>query len=1152
MSETPFVHLHVHSEYSLLDGLSKIADLISKAKADGQTALALTDHGNMYGALHFYNQCRHEGIKPILGLEAYMAKNSRLEKQSRPGADQFHLLLLAENHQGYQNLMKLTSIAHLEGFSYKPRIDEEVLFKYSDHLLATTGCMSSLFNRLLLDGDLAGAATWIEKMLTAFPDRLFVELQAHQGIEELAELTKKQIAMARHYHLPLIATNDVHYTNADDAVAQDALLCVQTRKLIADEHRMKMSSQDYFLRTRAEMAQLFRDCPEALTNTVELAERVNIDIPEGKLMFPNFPIPEGETEKTYLRKLTLAGLKKKYGEITPKISERMEYELGIISKKGYDAYFLITQDFVNWSKTHGVAVGPGRGSAAGSIVSYALNITAINPLQHNLPFERFLNPDRPTPPDIDIDFADEGRERVVDYVSKKYGEDHVAHVITFGKMEARVAVRDIGRVLGLPYEEPDKIAKLIPNDPGKRMKLTEAVKNIPELAEYYKQKKFKELIDLAKKVEGNVRHHSVHAAAIIVADKPLPLYTPIQRDSKTGETITQYDMYVLDCNVSDDAIGLLKFDFLGLRNLSTIQHTLELIKATKNIDLNIETIPLDDTKTFNLLSEGQTMGVFQLESAGMRRVARNLRPSQFSDITAMVALYRPGPMDLIPTFIEGKHHPDKVAYPDPSLEPILKETYGVMVYQEQVMQIFSKMANYTLGEADLIRRAIGKKKKKILDENKIRFIKEASAKGYKKAVAEKVWSFIEAFANYGFNKSHAASYAMIAYQTAYLKANFPVEYMAALMSVESASTGMNRDEHVALAIEVCKSMGIRIMPPDINKSKADFNIEKLTGSLQDMAIRFGFNAIKNVGAAAIENIIDVQNKTGGFNSFTHFLIETDGRKVNKRVLESLIKVGAFDQFGSRASMLEQLEDIRKKVTQFQSEIDGQDSLFTGVASQSDQIKDTFDQLPEYPKAELLSFEKELLGLYLTDHPLAEALISVGSRANQKISNIDPEIHNGQIFLLGGAITRFREVVTKKSGKPMSFGTLQDQTGSIEFVVFPRAYKKYRGQIAENTVCLMKGKIDNQNEETKLIVEKISIPDEALLASPEVSNAKEIFIPRKTTKETLKALGELLKSTPGQDQVVILVPNGDQNKRLVLPYKIKWDDELQKKVDELIK
>lgn len=1152
-SHTDFVHLHVHSEYSMLDGLGKIKPLVSRAKDLGMPALALTDHGGMYGILHFYNECRRQEIKPLIGVEAYMAKSSRFDKQVKMGSDQFHITLLAENFEGYQNLMRIVSTANFEGFSYKPRMDFETLAKYADHVIATSGCMNSIFNVLLRQGKEEEAIAEFKKYKELLGDRFYVEIQSHPAIAELPELTRKQIEIARKLDIKLIATNDVHYVEATDARAQDALLCVQTRKLISDEKRMTMlDSPDYYLRSGAEMAELFHEQPQALTNTLEIAERCNIEIPTGKLMFPKFPVPKGETEVTLFKKMAAEGLRKKYKNVTPELTKRLEYEMDVIVQKGYPTYFLITQDFVNWAKHNGVAVGPGRGSAAGSLVSYVLNITTVDPIEHGLAFERFLNPQRPTPPDIDIDFADITRDKVLDYVSEKYGYDHVAHVITFGRMEARVAIRDIGRVLGLPYEDPDKIAKLIPNDPGKKTSLKSALETVPELSEYYKQPKFKQLIDLAQKVEGVVRHSSVHAAAVVVTDKALTDYAPIQKDSKSGKTITQYDMYVLDCNVSDDAIGILKFDFLGLRNLSIIQTALQLIKEQKNIELDIDTLPLDNKKTFDLLSSGETMGVFQLESAGMRRVARTLKPSQFSDITAMVALYRPGPMELIPTFIEGKHNPKKILYPDDTLKPILEETYGVMVYQEQILQIANVMAGYSLGEADILRRAIGKKKKKLLDENKKRFITQSVEKGYKKETADKVWGFIEAFANYGFNKAHATCYAMIAYQTAYLKANYPVEYMTALMSVESGSHSANRDMKVAVGIETCKKMNIKVLPPDINLSDRDFSIEKDENSLENMAVRFGFNAIKHVGSAAIENILETRKTIGEFTSLTQFIHETDSRKVNKTTLECLIKVGAMDKFGTRASMLENLETIRQTASQLQSDIDGQDTLFQNVSKTASQMKDTFPELPEYPNQELLSFEKELLGLYLTDHPMAHALKSVSKRATKSIEELDASIHKGQVFLIGGVITSMRQVTTKKDNSLMAFGKIEDSTGSMDFVVFPRTYKEYGEKLAEDGVVLLKAKLDERDEEMQLVVEKISTPDQDLEASTQALNADhELFIPRDTSKETLAELGKMLKNSPGSETVVILIPNGSQPQRMLLPYGVKWTEKLEESVQKLL-
>ncbi|HOP38757.1 MAG TPA: DNA polymerase III subunit alpha [Candidatus Woesebacteria bacterium] len=1151
LQNNDFVHLHTHTEYSILDGLSKIPELIDRAKKFGQEALAITDHGNMHGHIVFYNACKEAGIKPIIGAELYLAKNSRFDKQVKMGSDQFHLTLLAKNFTGYQNLMKLISLANFEGFSYKPRIDQELLEKYNEGIILLSGCMSSYTSRLLLQDKDAEAIELFKQYQKIFRNRFYLEIQRHPHIPETYELTKKLIAIARQLKLPLVATNDSHYLDKEDAEAQDALLCVQTRRLISDKKRLKMVDKpDFYFKSSQEMIEAFNDIPEAIANSKKIAEQCDLEIPTGKLIFPTFELPKGETYASYLEKIVYQGAKKKFTKITKEIKDRLDYEIKIINDKGYPAYFLITQDFVNWAKNNEIAVGPGRGSAAGSLVSYCLNITTLNPLEHGLPFERFLNPERPTPPDIDIDFADIKRDDVLKYVANKYGEDHVASVITFGRMEARVAVRDIGRVLGMPYEEPDRIAKLIPNEPGHRVSIKQAINTVPELGNYYQQSRFRKLLDLAMKVEGTIRQAGMHACAIIIADKPLSNYTPIQKDSRSGKTLTQLDMYSLDCNVNDDAIGLLKFDLLGLRNLSIIQEALALIRKYKKENIKIDEISLEDEKTFKLLASGDTTGVFQLESGGMRRIAKSLKPNKFSDITAMVALYRPGPMDLIPRFIEGKHNPDIIEYPHPSLEPFLKETYGIMVYQEQILEIVNFMAGYSLGEADILRRAIGKKKKKLLDKNKSRFIKQSVANGYKKATAERVWGFIEAFANYGFNKSHAASYAMIAYQTAWLKANYPVEYMTAVMSIESNSHSMNRDEKIAITIDNCRQMGIKILGPDINLSDKDFTIEKDKESLDGLAIRFGLSAIKHVGAAAIENILSVRKQVKKFQSFTHFLQSTSNRKVNKKTIESLVKVGAMDRFANRSSMLENLEQIRQTAEQYNSEVDGQDNLFANIDNQSTKITDNFVELDEYPKPELLSFEKELLGVYLTSHPLADAMQMLNKRTSMRIGEIDPDVHQDQIFLFGGVITKFKEVTTK-SGQKMAFATLEDTTGKIEFLIFPKLYQKWIGQLGEDSIILLRAKVQNRDKELKLIAEKISLPKTNL--PQEISgDYQEIFVPRKTSKETLTKLGTLLKSNLGKTKIVIIIPNGGKAEKINLPYQVDWNESLAKQVEELLK
>lgn len=1145
-----FVHLHLHSEFSLLDGLCRFTPLLDKVASFGQKAVALTDHGNLHGSLAFYNQALAHpgGIKPIIGCELYVAKKSRFDKQISPGSDQYHLVVLAKNNQGYQNLTKLVTKANLEGFSYKPRIDEELLFAHHQGLILLSACLRSPISQLIINNKTEQALEKAKTYQQVFGKDFYFELQSHSAIKEQEVVNRQLVEWSRQENIPLVATNDVHYLEPDDALAQDALLAVQTRKLLSDKNRLSMmSSPDFFYRSPEEMAELFAGLPEALANTVAIAEQCELKIERGKLHFPSFPIPRGESSESYFRQLTLAGLKKKYGTLSEEIKQRADYEMDVICQKGYVNYFLITQDFVNWAKNSGIGVGPGRGSAAGSVVSYGLNITTIDPIYHNLPFERFLNPQRPTPPDIDMDFADDKRDQVLSYVSQKYGADKVAQVITFGKMEARVAVRDIGRVLGFPYEEPDRIAKLIPNDPGKKMSFKNALQQIPELQVMAKQSKYKQLFSLVQKVEGIVRHHSVHAAAVIVGDKDLTEYIAIQKDSKTGNTITQVDMRVLDINIADDAIGLLKFDFLGLRNLSIIDRAIHLINKYKNIKLDIATIPIDDKKTFKLLQAGDTMGVFQLESAGMRRVAKNLQPDQFSDITALVALYRPGPMDLIPKFIEGKHAPDKIVYLHPDLKPILGPTYGVLVYQEQVLQIANVMAGYSLGEADILRRAIGKKKKSLLDENRDRFIKQAITKGYEKKVLEEIWGFIEAFANYGFNKAHAASYAMIAYQTAYLKANYPVEYMAALISIESASTSLKRDEKIMVAVDNCKRMGIKILPPDINLSGRDFEIEEHQDSLQGLAIRYGLTGIKGIGEAAIEHIMQVRRKVGSFSSFTHFISEVQKNKVNKKTLEALIRVGVFDAFANRATLLANAAQVRQVAGKLAGD-DGQDDLFASV--EQIELTDNFTTQEEYPRAELLSFEKELLGFYLTSHPMAEALQAAKSQASKQIGDLILEADEHNTYIFGGMITQFRPVTTKK-GDAMGFGQFEDGSGSSEFVIFPKAYAQSQSLCRSDQVVIMRAKIQNRDGELNLQVERLSRPDINNLNDAQVKNMKKIFLERGTPLEVMQELGKLLKACPGSDQVLITTSSAAGMKNTILPYTVNWTPALEKQIKVLL-
>ena len=1137
-----FVHLHVHTEFSLLDGLSKIPQLVARAKNQGQKALAITDHGTMYGVVKFYLEAKKAGIKPIIGVEAYMSEFDHTQKQTRMGADQFHLPLFAKNETGYKNLMRLVSIAHLDGFSYKPRIDIKLLEQHGEGLVATSGCLQGIIARKLAENNTKGARDWAKKFVSVFGDNFYIELQSHTNNQEVMEMLPKLVSLSRDLGIPLVATNDVHYVDPDDAEAQDALLAVQTRKTISDSNRMSMlSSPDYYLRSSEDMASLFAEYPDAVANSVKIAEMCEVEIPIGKMIFPEYPIPGGETSEDHLKNMVEDRLDSRYKKVSDEIRQRIDYELEVIIDKGYSTYFLIVQDFVNWAKEMGIRVGPGRGSAAGSIVSYITGITDVDPIMHNIPFERFLNPQRPSPPDIDIDIADERRDEVIRYVAKKYGEDHVAQIITFGTMEARAAIRDIGRVLGMDYSEPDRIAKLIPLG----FSIEEAMINVFELQEFYRQEKYKKLIDLAKKVEGSARHASTHAAGVVIADKPLIEYTPIQRESRGGKVVTQYDMYDMDLNISEDAIGLLKMDFLGLRNLSILGRAIDLVEKRKGVRVELTDIPLDDKKVFAALSKGETTGMFQLESSGMRRVARQLKPSRFSDITAMVALFRPGPMELISDFVKGKNNPKTVKYPHPDLKEVLEETYGIPVYQEQVLQIANVIAGYSLGEADILRRAIGKKKKSIMDKEKKKFADGAKKKGYTDAIAKKIWSFIDKFAGYGFNKAHSVSYAMIAYETAYMKLNYPLEYMTALLSIESQSGSANRDAKIMQVVDDCARLKIEILPPDINKSQIGFTIEGVS-SKKD-AIRYGLSAVKNVGGVAVESVLE-SREAGEFLSLTDFCARVDNRKVNKKVVESLIRVGAMDRFGRRSAMLASLDSIRDQasVTRKQESL-GQSGLFDEVGTKVTAPVDKLPDMDEMPKSEILLAEKELLGIYLTDNPLAERLNTLRREVEKKIDEIDSEMDDSKKVRVGGIVVRVQQVTTKKSNAEMAFVTIEDETGKIELVVFPKVYEDNKGLLVVDKVVIVTGILDNRGDKMSIKVDNLT----SVNSDSDLTRGIELKIPRGTSKAVLAQVGKTLKDNLGEEMVTLLLPNGKNETRLQLPYGVDFNKEVRGRIASLL-
>lgn len=1068
-----FVHLHTHSEYSLLDGLSKIPDLLARTKQLGMDSLAITDHGAMYGVLKFFLKAKEAGVKPIIGVEAYQAGRSRFDKQAGIDSDQYHLVLLAKNNSGYQNLLKLVTHAHLEGYYYKPRIDMQILADHSDGLIGLSGCLNGEVPHLLLTNQDQQAERRAREFSEIFGEgNFFLELQQHSKIPQQIQLNDKIVALSRKLGLPMVATNDIHYINPEDAEAQEILLCVQTQRTILEPNRplSMISSPDFYMRSVEEMKGLFIQYPEAIENTVKVAQMCNVEIEIGKWILPHFEVPEGETPDSFLRKLAKERMKDRYVQITKELQNRLEYELEIIVKKGYSTYFLIVADFVNWAKSKGIAVGPGRGSAAGSLVAYSLGITDLDPIKHLLPFERFMNPDRPSPPDIDLDFADDRRDEVIAYVTEKYGSDRVAQIITFGTMEARQAIRDVGRVMGMPYIQPDRIAKMIPPGAlGFPMTIDKALQTSAELSFAYRnEQETKKLLDLARKLEGVARHASVHAAGIVISDKPLSHYTPLQLETKGQRIITQYDMYCLDLNAADGkAVGLLKMDLLGLRNLTILENAIKFVKLTRGKDIDLALIPIDDKEVFDLISSGETTGIFQLESSGMRRLARDLKPSKFSDIAAMVALFRPGPMDWIPTFIESKENAKKIKYPHPDLAPILSETYGIAVYQEQCMQIANRMAGYTMVEADKLRMAIGKKKPEVMKKEKEKFINGCIKKKYSRAVAEKVFSLIEKFAGYGFNKAHSASYGLIAYQTAYMKAKFPVEFMSAVFAAESrGASGPARDEKVAAAILECRRMDIVLLPPDINSSDVEFTIEVVSTKNRGGSIRFGLSAVKNVGTAAIDAILSARQQEGPFQSFTDFISRVDLSKVNRKTLESLIKAGAFDRFGKRAALLASFSQIVEKMhTRQKQKSNGQTSLFEVDGKES--IEDILPDMEELSKEELLLFEKELLGFYLTEHPLTGYIHLLEKRVTHRIHALTPSRNP---LIIGGIITSVKKVTTRNGNNEMAFVKIDDFTGTIELIVFPSIYERTKVLWRVDQVVLVKGKVSEKEERMVVLVD----------------------------------------------------------------------------------
>ena len=1064
-----FVHLHNHSEYSLLDGLSRIKEMVLRAKELGMKAIAITDHGNMYGAIKFYKECIEQGIKPIIGCEIYVSRRSRHDKEAGVDTDSNHLILLAKNNTGYKNLIKIISIANLEGYYYRPRTDMELLKEHHEGLICLSSCVNGYISEPLLRNQEETSKKRAETLSEIFgKDNFYLELQKHINLKEQDVLNEKLIKLSEKLGIPLVATNDNHYVHSSDAQAQEILLCIQTQTTIGTPNRKlsMISSPDFYIKTQEEMVGLFIQTPAAIENTVRIADMCNVDITLGKWIMPVFDVPNKKTSAEYIQEQVATGLKKRYKEITPIIKARADYELSVILKKGYETYILIVADFVNWAKSHGITVGPGRGSNAGSIVSYALGISDVDPLFFKLPFERFLNPMRPSPPDIDLDFADNRRDEVIEYVTQKYGRDKVAQIITFGTMEARGSVRDTGRALGMPYSGPDRISKMIPPGwQGRAMTIDKALDQSPELKmAYQSEPETKKLLDLAKKLEGVARHASMHAAGVVIADKPLTEYTPLQKETNGEKIITQYDMYT----VGEDGVGLLKIDLLGLRNLTIIQESLRFIKDNQQKDIDLSAVSYDDKKTYELLSSGETTGIFQLESSGMRRYIKDLRPTSIFDLQAMVALYRPGPMANIPEFIRRKHNPSLIKYPDPRLSDILKESYGVITFQDDVLLTAIKIAGYSWLEADKLRKAIGKKIPSEMKKQHDQFVEGSVANGMNRKNAEQFWVLFEPFAGYGFNKAHAAGYATIAFRTAYLKAHFPIEFMTALLTAESrGTTGPVKNEKIAQAIAECKRLKATVFPPNINKSENDFIIE------DKINIRFGLTAIKNVGHAAIKSILDARSH-GKFKNFEDFCFRVDLGPVNKKTIESLIKAGAMDLFGNRASLLmsypEILEAAHKKRKQDEQ---GQTSLFGDSDDPKKENKTIVQRIEDFSPNEKLAFEKEFLGLYLTSHPQLDNLVYIKSIISHEIELLTEE-KEGTKVKIGGIIESSRRIFTKKNNNEMAFLVIGNEKGvSIECVVFPKIFDQHKSLLTRDSVIIIEGYVDTKNDKPTIIAERIS-------------------------------------------------------------------------------
>ncbi|MEX0651852.1 MAG: DNA polymerase III subunit alpha [Candidatus Paceibacterota bacterium] len=1050
-----FVHLHTHSHFSLLNAPPKIPELIAKAKEYAMPALALTDNGNLYGAIAFYKKCKNEGIKPIIGIDAYVAVRTRHDKEARVDNRWARLVLLAKDEVGYKNLIKLVTESHLDGFYYKPRVDHELLSKYADGLIAIIPSFSGETSLAFKSNDEGKAQEKIDWYKKIYGENLYLEITHHPEIAEQNEVTEKIVTLAQKNKVPLVAAQDVYYINTEDRFAREAMIKIQTGSVLSDHEKNKKDNFSFISQEEAET--YFKDYPEALTNTLKIADACNLELTLGTWVFPNIEKGNFKTYDDALRALAYGGIERRGLKKTKEIEERLEYELDIIKTKGYAPYFLVVADLLNFAHSKNILTTI-RGSVAGSLVTYLSNITNVNPLEYKLPFERFLNPERPSAPDIDMDYADNRRDEVIQYAKNKYGEDNVAQIGTFGTMMARGVVRDVARALGHPYSLGDTIAKLIPfGSQGFPMTIDTALETTSELEKFYKKEEaVREVIDLAKQIEGRARHMGIHAAGVVISPSPLTDFTPLQYDPKGGKLITQYDMHAVE-----DA-GLLKFDFLGLKNLAVLADVVERVKAIHDIDIDIENIPIDDTKTFEMLARGETMGLFQLNGSGMTHFLKELKPSSIHDINAMVALYRPGPMESIPSYIERKHNPSLVTYLDSRMEDILSQSYGVITYQDDVMMIAIKIAGYSWLEADMLRKAMGKKIPAVMEAEKDKFLSGAIEHGLTEHKAGRLWKLIEPFAAYGFNKAHAASYGRVAYQTAYMKANYPVEYLSAVLTADSGDV-----DKVSESIIECARMKIDVLPPDINESFGDFSVVP-RAEKSEAKIRFGLYSIKNFGEGIGKSIIDERKENGLYTSLSDFLERSQNKGLNRKSLESLIKSGALDKFEDRGAMLENIDALLQYTKECGQMHTDQDSLF-GEASTSHRTL-TLQKAVPIAIAQKLAWEKELLGLYVSGHPL-NAFKETLEKQKRDIQRSKAELREGMPIIVYGIIEEVKPIVTKK-GDQMAFLRIADFSGNIETVIFPKLFAKQKELLNPENCIGIKGHISKRNGETSIIAEAI--------------------------------------------------------------------------------